>query len=383
MTVTPSAGIDRPSPRDIRRVVWSSFLGTALEWYDFFLFGTTAAIVFAPLFFPQGNPAAMTLQSFLVFAVGFVARPIGAVVFGHFGDKLGRKGTLMTTLMIMGGATTLMGVLPEYHQAGIIAPVLLTVLRFTQGLATGGEWGGATLMALEFAPEEKRGMYASVVQMGSPVGNLLSTGAVTLFMVLAGDDFLAWGWRIPYLLSIVLIGVGLWMRVGLKESPEFEKIVEAHEVDKVPFFDLMGNAWQRVIVATMCYLFGIAGFFMMGLPRLRELIVEVMRLEGIEADPDDIIVTAGSQLALEVLSKVMLDPGDVVIAEGPSYAGGLAVLATYEADLRHTEIDEHGLVPERLAEQIATVEAEGKRVKMVYSIPTFQNPANTVLPPER
>lgn len=253
----------RPSEREIRRVVASSFLGTSLEWYDFFLFGTTAAIVFAPLFFPSESTTAATLGAFAAFAVGFIARPFGAVLFGHFGDRLGRKGTLIATLVLMGLATTLMGVLPDYHTAGVIAPVLLTVLRFAQGLATGGEWGGATLMALEFAPPEKKGLYASIVQMGSPVGNILSTGAVTLFVSVSGEGFLVWGWRVPYLLSIVLIIFALWMRVGLKESPRFERLLDEKEVEKMPVVELIAKAWPRVLVATGAYLFGIAGFFMM------------------------------------------------------------------------------------------------------------------------
>ncbi|WP_040162160.1 MFS transporter [Nigerium massiliense] len=264
MTDAPGVAAEyQPTPAEIRRVVWSSFLGTALEWYDFFLFGTTAAIVFAPLFFPASSPTASTLQSFVVFAVGFIARPFGAVLFGHFGDRLGRKGTLIATLTVMGTATTLMGVLPDYHTAGIVAPVLLTLLRFVQGLATGGEWGGATLMALEFAPEKERGLYASVVQMGSPAGNILSTGAIALVLALTGPAFLQWGWRIPYLLSIALVLVALWMRSGLTESPEFAKLADANEVQKLPFFDLVREAWPRLLVATMSYLYGIAGFFMM------------------------------------------------------------------------------------------------------------------------
>lgn len=272
---TQPAPAARPSEKEIRRVVLSSFLGTSLEWYDFFLFGTTAAIVFAPLFFPSENTTAATLGAFAAFAVGFIARPFGAVLFGHLGDRLGRKGTLIATLILMGVATTLMGVLPDYHTAGVIAPVLLTILRFAQGIATGGEWGGATLMALEFAPPEKKGMYASIVQMGSPVGNILSTGAVTLFVSLAGAGFLAWGWRVPYLLSIVLILFALWMRSGIKESPEFQRLLAEKEVERMPVLELIAKAWPRVLVAAGAYFFGIAGFFMMttfGISYIRNIV---------------------------------------------------------------------------------------------------------------
>lgn len=252
------------TPSDVRRVVLSSFVGTALEWYDFFLYGTTAAIVFAPLFFPKGkDPVIGVLGSFLTFGIGFLARPLGAVIFGHFGDRVGRRNTLIWTISIMGAVTALMGLLPDYHTAGIVAPILLTLLRVVQGIATGGEWGGATLMALEYAPPERKGLYASIVQMGSPVGNLLSTGAVAIVVPLAGTHFLTWGWRIPYFLSLVLIGVAVWMRLRVSETPAFRALEENSEVDAVPLLDLLRTCFGRVIVATFTYLFGVAGFFVM------------------------------------------------------------------------------------------------------------------------
>lgn len=263
MTTQPVPDV-KITPAEVRRVVMSSFIGTALEWYDFFLYGTTSAIVFAPLFFPKGkDPVLSVLGAFLTFGIGFLARPLGAVIFGHFGDRLGRRNTLIWTISIMGAVTALMGVLPDYHTAGLVAPILLTLLRIAQGIATGGEWGGATLMALEYAPPERKGLYASIVQMGSPVGNLLSTGAVAVIAPLAGAGFLQWGWRIPYFLSVVLIGVAVWMRLRVHETPAFQQLAEAHDVQKLPLWELLKTAWLRVIVATFTYLFGVAGFFVM------------------------------------------------------------------------------------------------------------------------
>ncbi|MFA6546900.1 MAG: MFS transporter, partial [Limisphaerales bacterium] len=183
----------------VRRVVLASFIGTTIEWYDFFLYGTAAALVFNKLFFPNIEPLAGTMAAFATYAVGFFARPLGGIIFGHFGDKLGRKSMLVTTLMIMGTATFLIGVLPTHAQAGMLAPALLVTLRFVQGLGVGGEWGGAVLMAVEHGAAGKRGLQASWVQAGVPVGLLLATGVFNLFSSLPEDQFLAWGWRVPFL----------------------------------------------------------------------------------------------------------------------------------------------------------------------------------------
>src|SRR5262249_13434787 len=203
----------------IRRVALASFIGTAIEWYDFFLYGTTAALAFPKLFFPEVIPLAGTLAAFATFGVGFFARPIGGLVFGHFGDRVGRKSMLVITLLIMGGATFLIGLLPTFTQIGVLAPILLVTLRFLQGFAVGGEWGGETLMAVEHAPEESRNFYASWPQIGSPAGLMLSTAVFTAFSSLPDAQFFAWGWRVPFLFSIVLIGVGLFIRLRVLESP--------------------------------------------------------------------------------------------------------------------------------------------------------------------
>ena len=188
--------------KSIRQVAFASFIGTAVEWYDFFVYGTAAALVFPKLFFPRFDPLAGTLASFATFGVGFFARPIGGAVFGHLGDRVGRKSMLVTTLLLMGGATFLIGLLPTFEQIGVMAPILLVTLRFAQGFAVGGEWGGATLMAYEHAPEEDRNFYASWPQLGVPVGLILSTGVFAAFASLPETQFYAWGWRMAFLLSI-------------------------------------------------------------------------------------------------------------------------------------------------------------------------------------
>jgi len=251
----------RPSPKQDLKITAAAYVGTALEWYDFFLFGTTAALVFAPLFFPGNDPVLSTVSAFLAFAAGFVARPVGAVIFGHIGDRYGRRRALVATISLMGVATTAIGVLPTYASAGIAAPVLLTVLRAVQGIATGGEWGGATLLAIEYAAPERRGFYGSLVQIGSPTGTLLSTGAVMLVSVLPKEQFLAWGWRLPYLASIVLVLVALWLRWRIEETPTFRALAASHREEKAPVLELFKAVPGRLAVGVATYLFSTAGFF--------------------------------------------------------------------------------------------------------------------------
>jgi MFS family permease len=250
----------RPTEQQVRKIATAAYVGTALEWYDFFLFGTTAALVFAPLFFPGDDPVLSTLSAFLSFAVGFIARPVGAVVFGHIGDRYGRRVALVVTIALMGLATTLIGLLPTYASAGIVAPILLTLLRAVQGVATGGEWGGATLLAIEYAPPRRRGFYASMVQIGSPTGTLLSTGAVALVTLLPQEDFLAWGWRLPYLASIVLVAVALWLRWRVEETPTFRALAAAAKTERAPVVEVL-KAPGRLALGVGAYLFNNAGFF--------------------------------------------------------------------------------------------------------------------------
>ena len=205
-------------PNQLRQVILASFIGTTIEWYDFFLYGTAAALVFNRLFFPTLHPLAGTLSAYGTFAVGFVARPLGGIVFGHYGDRVGRKTMLVWSLLIMGIATALIGLIPSYARIGIWAPILLVVLRFVQGFGVGGEWGGAVLLAVEHSGGGRRGFHGSWPQMGVPAGLLLSTGLFALLSArLPESAFLAWGWRVPFLVSVVLIGIGLFVRLRVLE----------------------------------------------------------------------------------------------------------------------------------------------------------------------
>lgn len=223
----------------LTRVLVSSVTGTAIEWYDFFLYATAAALVFPQLFFPSFDPVTGTFASFGTFAIGYLARPFGAVFFGHFGDKIGRKTTLVTTLMIMGVSTFCIGLMPPYSMIGLWAPVLIVFLRLCQGIGVGGEWGGAVVMVVESAPQSKRGYYGSFPQMGVPLGLLGSTAVFSLVSGLPSDSFLAWGWRIPFLVSAALIGVGLFIRLRVQESPVFEEIKKEKKVVKAPLIELL------------------------------------------------------------------------------------------------------------------------------------------------
>ncbi|MDA5280867.1 MFS transporter [Streptomyces sp. Isolate_45] len=217
-----STGTDPKAPSGIRRIVAASLIGTTIEWYDFFLYGSAAALVFNTLFFPSSDPLVGTLLAFLTYAVGFAARPLGGIVFGHYGDRIGRKRLLVLSLLMMGGATFAMGLLPTHASIGVGAPILLTVLRLVQGFALGGEWGGAVLLVAEHGDDRNRGFWASWPQAGAPGGNLLATGVLAFLAAVQSDEaFLAWGWRVPFLLSGVLVVIGLWIRVSVSESPAF------------------------------------------------------------------------------------------------------------------------------------------------------------------
>ena len=241
-----------PKPRGSspRKVVVASLIGTTIEWYDFFLFGVAAALIFNELFFPDFEPLVGTLLAFSTYAIGFVARPIGGLVFGHYGDKVGRKSMLVLSLGIMGAATFCIGLLPSYATIGVAAPILLVVLRFVQGFAIGGEWGGAILMAAEHGGAKRRGLFASWPQAGVPIGNLLAVGVVSLLGLLtSAAAFEAWGWRVAFLLSAVLVGVGLWVRATLAESPEFQALEERQETVRTPIVEVVRTHPRSVLVA--------------------------------------------------------------------------------------------------------------------------------------
>src|SRR5215467_5286876 len=237
------------SKNSIQLVALASLIGTTIEWYDFFLYNTAAALVFNKLFFPTFDPFVGTLLAFSTYAVGFAARPIGAIVIGHYGDRVGRRSMLVLTLMMMGVATVLVGLLPTYDSIGIWASVLLVVLRLVQGFGVGGQWGGAVLMTVEHAPAGKRGFYGSWPQIGVPAGLLTSTIVFAFFSKLPADQFMSWGWRVPFLLSIVLVGIGLLIRMKILETPSFEKIKQTHSVARQPVIEVLRKYPKQVLQA--------------------------------------------------------------------------------------------------------------------------------------
>src|SRR3954447_3558661 len=248
----------RPSTDDqqirrgqVRRALVASTVGTSIEWYDFFLYGTAAALVFPKLFFPDASQYAGVLASFAIYAVGFAARPVGAAIFGHWGDRIGRKATLISTLMLMGIASFLIGVMPTYGSIGLWAPTLLVVLRLLQGIGVGGEWGGSVTLATEWGNPRRRGLMGSWPQVGVPIGLLLSTGAVSLFSHLTGSSFETWGWRIPFMLSLLLVGLGLWVRMGVLESPLFAREVESKRVEKTPMIEVIKRNPREIVLSAM------------------------------------------------------------------------------------------------------------------------------------
>jgi MHS family shikimate/dehydroshikimate transporter-like MFS transporter len=224
---------------EMKRIVVSSAIGTAVEWYDFLIYGTASALVFNKLFFPLSDPALGTIAAFGTYGVGFLARPLGAAIFGHFGDRVGRKAMLAMTIIIMGLGTFLIGLLPTYDQIGIAAPVLLVLLRLLQGIGLGGEWGGAVLMVVENAPARNRGLLGSMVQIGYPIGQLAAIGMFAMLSQVSEPDFLAWAWRIPFLISIVLVGVGLYIRMQLEETPVFREIEAKKAVARLPLVEVL------------------------------------------------------------------------------------------------------------------------------------------------
>jgi MHS family shikimate/dehydroshikimate transporter-like MFS transporter len=232
----------------IRQVGFAAFMGAMIEWYDFFLYGLAAAVVFNQLFFPSETPLAGTLTAFATFGVGFFFRPVGGAIFGHYGDKLGRKTILVLTLLIMGTATFLIGLLPTYDTIGILAPILLVVLRICQGIGVGGEWGGAALMVVEHAPDDRRGFFGSWPQMGSSAGNLLAAGSFAVVSSLPEEQFLTWGWRIPFLLSAILIAVGLFIRLKISETPAFQQMKEAGTEARMPLLDAVRTYPKSILL---------------------------------------------------------------------------------------------------------------------------------------
>jgi metabolite-proton symporter len=246
------------------RVLFASLIGTTIEFFDFYIYATAAVLVFPKLFFPAGDAASATLQSFATFALAFVARPIGSALFGHFGDRIGRKATLVAALLTMGISTVMIGLLPTYAHIGLMAPLLLALCRLGQGLGLGGEWGGAVLLAIENAPPGKRGLYGMFPQLGAPVGFFIATGVFLWLTQSMGDvAFFAWGWRVPFIASSVLVIVGLWMRLRLTETPDFARAMAKHERVKVPMLSVFAHHTRALICGTFATLATFVIFYLM------------------------------------------------------------------------------------------------------------------------
>ncbi|USK32062.1 MHS family MFS transporter [Bacillus sp. F19] len=242
----------------------ASLIGSSIEWYDYFLYGTIAALIFSKLYFPSGDPVVGLMLAYTSFALPFFIRPLGGVIFSHIGDKIGRKKTLVMTLSLMGGATVLIGFLPTYEAIGIWAPILLITLRLIQGLGIGGEWGGALLLATEYAPPKKRGFFGSIPQMGVTIGLLLGTLSISLMTLLPNAQFEAWGWRVPFILSALLVFIGLWIRNGIDETPAFQEAKESGNISKVPLIDTFKYHWKEVLVAVGAKVVETAPFYIFG-----------------------------------------------------------------------------------------------------------------------
>ena len=255
---------ENPPVNSRNKVVVASLIGTAIEFFDFYIYATAAVIVFPHIFFPQGDPTAATLQSLATFAIAFIARPIGSAVFGHFGDRVGRKVTLVASLLTMGISTVLIGLLPGYETIGVMAPLLLALARFGQGLGLGGEWGGAALLATENAPPRKRALYGSFPQLGAPIGFFFANGTFLLLSWLLTDEqFMAWGWRVPFIFSAVLVLIGLYVRVSLHETPVFAKVAAAKKQVKVPLGTLLTKHVRVTVLGTFIMLATYTLFYIM------------------------------------------------------------------------------------------------------------------------
>jgi metabolite-proton symporter len=260
VNVTPLTSSEHQT--QLRRAVIASTIGTAIEWYDFFLYSTVTGLVFAKLYFPHSDPWVGTLEAFAIYAVGFIARPIGAAIFGHYGDRIGRKSTLIATLLVMGLATFAVALVPTYASIGIWGAVILTILRFIQGIGVGGEWGGSVLMSMEWArTNQSRGLIASWPQFGVPCGLFLANLAVLAFSQMSGEQFLAWGWRIPFALSLVLVGVGLYIRLGIMETPVFARLLAERKIDRTPMLTVIKQHPKEILLSAFARMAEQAPFY--------------------------------------------------------------------------------------------------------------------------
>lgn len=276
----PSAPAALNSPA---RVLTASLVGTTIEFFDFYVYATAAVLVFPTLFFPNSDPTTALLASFATFSIAFFARPFGAVVFGHFGDRIGRKTTLVAALLTMGISTVIIGLLPSYEQIGVTAPLLLALCRFGQGFGLGGEWGGAVLLATENAPPGKKSWYGMFPQLGAPVGLFLSSGIFWLLLhVISQEALLSWGWRVPFLSSIILIAIGLWVRLSITETPAFQKAIDSHERVAVPVVELFRNHKRSLVLGTFVALATFVLFYI-GSAYLLSYNIKVLKISFIDA----------------------------------------------------------------------------------------------------
>ncbi|MER2237727.1 MAG: MFS transporter, partial [Psychrobacillus sp.] len=250
--------------KQMRKVWIASLVGSSIEWFDYFLYGTVAALVFNQIFFVTEEPTVGLLLSYASFALAFFIRPFGGIIFSHIGDRIGRKKTLVITLSLMGVATFGMGLLPTYQAIGVWAPILLITLRLIQGLGIGGEWGGALLLAVEYAPKEKRGLYGAIPQMGVTIGMVMGTVALSIMTLLPEGSFMTWGWRVPFIMSALLVIFGLWIRKGIEETPSFKRVQESGEIPKLPIADTLKYHWKEVIIAVGAKVVETAPFYIFG-----------------------------------------------------------------------------------------------------------------------
>src|SRR6266567_3526171 len=264
-SVAANSRPDAPEERrkQMVRAVVASTVGTSIEWYDYFLFGTMAALVFPKLFFPKSDPLTGTLNNYAIFFVGFLARPVGAWLFGTYGDRIGRKATLIATLLFMGVATFLIGIMPTYSTLGLWAAVILVVLRLFQGIGVGGEWGGSVLMSMEWGSQKRKGWLGSWPQFGVPIGLVLANGITALTVTMAGTaTFNAWAWRVPFLLSIALVGVGLYIRLGILETPVFQALLQERRVEHAPVREVIRRNWREIVLSALLRLPEQAPFYL-------------------------------------------------------------------------------------------------------------------------
>ena len=283
--------------RQVRLAALSSVVGTSIEWYDFFLYGTASAIVFPEVFFPNSSSYSGTLESFATYAVGFAARPVGAAIFGHWGDRIGSKATLIVTLLMMGVASALVGALPSTKTIGIAAPILLVVLRLIQGIAVGGEWSGSVLLSMEWGKQNRRGLMASWPQIGVPIGLLLGTGAMTAIALSAEGAFKAWAWRIPFLASLLLVAIGLWVRLKVLETPMFAKLVQGRTVARIPTLEVLRRYPRQVLLSALLRMSEQAPFYIYSAFALTYITDHLNKSEGLGLAA----VTVGGALELVLI----------------------------------------------------------------------------------